>query len=167
MSRRRPPTGKSSANWSDTVTLPVALTLASTTPRLTATVVGGGASGLDCMTLKLPTSRDSAVNPSTPCMSLVRIIGAPLSVGAEARTPGPKARGQTSMSSLHGSPAARSAKYEGSPASADSAGHLLLLPQLSADRGSALKQSSLYDFLALVPIRVDCDLLSEFAPAVR
>src|SRR5688572_9856896 len=141
MSTTLPPTGKSSASCSDTVTLPVALTLASTTPRLTATVVGGGASGFDCMTLKLPTSRDSAVNPSTPCMSLVRIIGAPLSVGAEARTPGPKARGQTSMSSQHGSPAARSAKYEGSPASAGGAGHLLLLPQLRTDRKGRLSSN--------------------------
>jgi len=94
MSVTFPPVGKSMASWSSTVTLPVAFTLASTTPRLTVTVVGGGAFGFDPMTLKLPTSRVRAVNPSTPCMSLVRIIGVPLSVGVEGRAPGPMARGQ-------------------------------------------------------------------------
>src|SRR2546421_10290811 len=115
MSTARPTVGKASASWSSTVTLPVALTLASTTPRLTVTVVGGGGWGFDPMVLKLPTSRVRAVNPSTPCMSLVRIIGVPLSVALERRAPGPKARGQTVMCSLHGSPAARLGALPASP----------------------------------------------------
>ena len=93
MSVTVPPTRKSRASWSSTVTLPVAFTLASTTPRETVTVVGGGGLGLEPMTLKLPTSRVRAVNPRTACMSLVRIIGAPLSVGVEAWAPGPLTRG--------------------------------------------------------------------------